>query len=148
MQYDPIKRVLGKAFNRTPFLRKVFYSLLDMLLLRAWHVGRELKKWGKSHTNKELKILDAGSGFGQYTYRMSRLFPKAQIKGVDVKEEQIADCNQFFSRIGKGDKVKMNFFSSGSIFFSPKHWKIGSFAMIFDISTSLSFLVKNPFGEW
>ncbi|GET27088.1 class I SAM-dependent methyltransferase [Prolixibacter sp. NT017] len=105
MQYDPIKRVLGKAFNRTPFLRKVFYSLLDMLLLRAWHVSRELKKWGKSHTGKELKILDAGSGFGQYTYRMSRLFPKARIKGVDVKEEQIADCNQFFNRIGKGERV-------------------------------------------
>ena len=105
MQYDPIKRVLGKAFNRTPFLRKVFYSLLDMLLLRAWHVSRELKKWGRSHGNKELTILDAGSGFGQYTYRMSRLFPKAQIKGVDVKEEQIADCNRFFNRIGKGKQV-------------------------------------------
>ena len=105
MQYDPIKRVLGKAFNRTPFLRKVFYYLLDMLLLRAWHVSRELKKWGKSRRNTQLQILDAGSGFGQYTYRMSRLFPHSRIKGVDVKVEQIADCNQFFTRIGKGEQV-------------------------------------------
>ena len=27
-QYDPVKRQLGSVFNRTPFLRKVFYQLL------------------------------------------------------------------------------------------------------------------------
>ena len=32
MQYDPIKHTLGKLFNRTPFLRKLFYRLLDLLL--------------------------------------------------------------------------------------------------------------------
>ena len=45
MQYDPVKRSLGNVFNRSPFLRKVFYGLLDLLLLRAWHVHKELRKW-------------------------------------------------------------------------------------------------------
>jgi len=45
MQYDPIKRSLGNVFNKTPFLRKMFYRLLDLLLLRAWHVHKELKQW-------------------------------------------------------------------------------------------------------
>ena len=35
------------VFNRTPFLRKLFYRLLDLLLLRAWHVHREIKRWEK-----------------------------------------------------------------------------------------------------
>ncbi|NNF01597.1 MAG: methyltransferase type 11, partial [Bacteroidia bacterium] len=47
MQYDPIKRKLGVFFNKSPFLRKVFYNLLDLLLLRAWHVHKELRTWIK-----------------------------------------------------------------------------------------------------
>ena len=49
MQYDPIKHSLGKVFNSTPFLRKVFYRLLDLLLLRSWHIRRELKKLLQEH---------------------------------------------------------------------------------------------------
>ena len=67
MQYDPIKRSLGSVFNSTPFLRKVFYRLLDLLLLRSWHVRREVKKWAAT-APKDASILDAGSGFGQYDF--------------------------------------------------------------------------------
>jgi hypothetical protein len=45
MQYDPVKRRLGVVFNSDPFLRKLFYHLLDLLLLRAWHIQRELRRW-------------------------------------------------------------------------------------------------------
>jgi 2-polyprenyl-3-methyl-5-hydroxy-6-metoxy-1,4-benzoquinol methylase len=99
MQYDPIKRSLGKVFNKTPFLRKLFYKLLDILLLRSWHVRKELRKWASSHAMKgPVNILDAGSGFGQYTYFMSGLDIRSNILAVDVKEEQIADCNEFFNK--------------------------------------------------
>lgn len=104
MQYDPIKRSLGNVFNKTPFLRKMFYRLLDLLLLRAWHVHKEVKAWAKGKNN-DIKILDAGAGFGQYSYYLSGMNPKWDILAVDVKEEQVADCNNFFSKIGR-DKVK------------------------------------------
>jgi SAM-dependent methyltransferase len=100
MQYDPIKRSLGSVFNSTPFLRKIFYRLLDLLLLRSWHVRRELRKWAEAAV-KNASILDAGSGFGQYDFYMSSKNPDWKIRGVDVKDEQIADCNAFFSRIGR-----------------------------------------------
>jgi SAM-dependent methyltransferase len=104
MQYDPIKRSLGNVFNQHPFLRKLFYQLLDWLLLRAWHIRRELRK--RSNSPTEVKnILDAGSGFGQYTYRMAKWFPKAHIKAVDIKPEQIADCTRFFQSAGMADRV-------------------------------------------
>jgi len=99
MQYDPIKRKLGKVFNRTPFLRKLFYRLLDLLLLRSWHIRKALKQWEKQE-NGEVSVLDAGSGFGQYDYWMARRNNDWKIKGVDVKEEQIDDCNDFFKQIG------------------------------------------------
>lgn len=98
MEYDPIKKSLGKFFNSSPWLRKLFYKLLDLLLLRAWHVHRELKKWRKSAPDKA-HILDAGSGFGQYSYYLSGLSDKYCILAVDVKEDQVCDCNQFFQSI-------------------------------------------------
>ena len=104
MKYDPIKKGLGNVFNRTPFLRKLFYRLLDLLLLRAWHIKRELRQ-ARRQIGEEGDVLDAGSGFGQYTYFMSRLSGKWRIKGVDVKEEQIQDCNAFFSAIGEDGRV-------------------------------------------
>lgn len=105
MQYDPIKRSLGKVFNTTPSLRKLFYQLLDLLLLRAWHIRKELRN--RSHLTPEVKtILDAGSGFGQYTYRMAKWFANAEIKAVDIKPEQIEDCNRFMQQANLSDRVK------------------------------------------
>jgi SAM-dependent methyltransferase len=100
MQYDPIKRFLGKLFSKTPFLRIVFYKLLDLLLLRTWHVKREIRAWGECRKGKQ-RILDAGSGFGQYSFFLSGMNKNWSVEAVDVKEEQVADCNAFFNRIGR-----------------------------------------------
>lgn len=105
MQYDPIKRSLGVVFNKNPFLRKLFYRLLDLLLLRTWHIKKAIRVWKKEHKNAA-NILDAGSGFGQYSYYLSKQSKNWNILGVDVKTEQIEDCNQFFNQIRKSEKVK------------------------------------------
>lgn len=107
MQYDTIKRPLGRVFNTTPQLRILFYNLLDLLLLRSWHIRKELRQIGRQRQN--LTVLDAGSGFGQYVYMMSSPRLMWQVKGVDVKQEQIDDCNQFFARIGRNDRVLFSF---------------------------------------
>jgi len=102
MQYDPIKKSLGKVFNKTPFLRVLFYRLLDILLLRTWHVKKSVREWVRNRDGNT-SILDAGSGFGQYSYFLSGISKSWTIDAVDVKEEQIADCNRFFSRIGRNN---------------------------------------------
>lgn len=99
MQYDPIKRKLGIFFNMTPAFRKLFYRLLDILLLRSWHIRKALKKWERERRDVQY-VLDAGSGFGQYDYYLGKRHRDWHIQGVDVKEEQIEDCNQFFQKIG------------------------------------------------
>jgi SAM-dependent methyltransferase len=102
MQYDPIKKSLGSVFNKSVSLRKLFYCMLDMLLLRSWHIRHELRKWKNPDSPV---VLDAGSGFGQYTYRVARMFPNALIKAVDVKDEQVLDCNRFFLKMGLNNRV-------------------------------------------
>lgn len=99
MEYDPIKRTLGGYFNRTPAARKLFYSLLDTLLLRTWHVKKAVRKFAKN-AGKNIHVLDAGFGFGQYVYFTAKNHPDWKILGVDVKTEQVKDCRDFFEKIG------------------------------------------------
>lgn len=105
MKYDPIKKSLGNIFSKKPFLRKLFYKMLDILLLRAWHIKRNLRKV-KKELGQNVDVLDAGAGFGQYVYFMSSLAKGWNITGVDIKDEQIQDCNNFFTQIRREDRVK------------------------------------------
>jgi SAM-dependent methyltransferase len=98
MEYDPIKKDLGAVFNKSMFLRKLFYKLLDLLLLRTWHIHRELRAWPKVKSG--FTMLDAGSGFGQYSFYIANRNTQCQIDAVDVKEEQIEDCGNFFKTCG------------------------------------------------
>jgi SAM-dependent methyltransferase len=107
MQYEPIKRSLGKFFTGSLFMRKTLYFLLDLLLLRTWHVKKALRKTAKQFPG-EAFILDAGSGFGQYSWRMSRMNRLWKIKAVDINSEQIDDCNRFFTKAGLSDRVVFN----------------------------------------
>lgn len=95
MKYDPIKKTFGNLVARNVFLRKIFYWILDLMFLRSWHVRKEIKE--KIKYRIKMRILDAGMGFGQYTYFLSKHFPAAEILAVDVKEEQVDDCKYFFS---------------------------------------------------
>ncbi len=115
MQYDPIKKTLGRVFSGSIFLRKVFYSLLDLLLLRTWHVKKALRKIVLKFP-AEAMVLDAGAGFGQYTWRMSRMNRNWKFKTIDIDSEHVGDCNRFFNEAGlaqrvtcsKGDLTELN----------------------------------------
>lgn len=104
MQYEPIKRSLGRFFAGSLFLRKTLYFLLDLLLLRTWHVKKALRKIARQFP-AEASVLDAGSGFGQYTWRMSRMNSRWKINAIDINEEQIDDCNTFFKKTGLSGRV-------------------------------------------
>jgi 2-polyprenyl-3-methyl-5-hydroxy-6-metoxy-1,4-benzoquinol methylase len=104
MQYEPIKRSLGRVFTKSLFLRKTLYILLDLLLLRSWHVRKAIRKIVPA-LPENTSMLDAGSGFGQYTWRMSGLHKKWKINAIDINQEQVNDCNDFFSETGRTERV-------------------------------------------
>lgn len=98
MKYDPVKKVFGDIVARNVFLRRIFYRLLDIMFLRSWHVRKSVKSLYSS--SESLNIFDAGMGFGQYSYFMAKRFRGSRIFGVDVKDEQVEDCNYFFEKRG------------------------------------------------
>lgn len=104
MQYDPIKRTLGRFFSHPPFLRRILYFLLDLLLLRSWHVRKALKSVA-SVLPENAEVLDAGSGFGQYTYRMARKNKGWKIKAVDVFPAYTEDCSNFISSTNLRERI-------------------------------------------
>jgi SAM-dependent methyltransferase len=105
MHYDPIKKQIGFIFNCCRAGRVLFFKLLDILLLRSWYVRREIRRWNKT-APVGARVLDAGSGFGQYVYFLSRLGRDFHIKGVDVKEDEIEVCEKFFGGSRSGGRVK------------------------------------------
>ena len=101
MQYDPIKQRLGAFVGSRPLRRKLFYRALDLLLLRTWHVHRALKAFAmERQTNESCRVLDAGSGFGQYSWFMARRFPSWQIHAIDLKDDEIKTSRDFFKQAG------------------------------------------------
>lgn len=98
MDYDPVKDSLGKFFNRTIFTRKLFFHFLDFILLRTWHIQREIRKWKRS-SPYNAHILDAGCGFGQYSWFLARSNNKWNIRAIDVKRDYIACANDFFREL-------------------------------------------------
>jgi SAM-dependent methyltransferase len=105
MQYDPIKRVVGRFFSGPVFMRRLFYFFLDLLLLRTWHVKKALKKILRKYPG-EAYVLDAGAGFGQYTWRMSGMNRKWKIKAVDIDQVHINNNNVFFRKAGLSGRVR------------------------------------------
>jgi len=98
MQYDPIKNVLGDVAKKAPILRKLFYWILGVMFLRTWYVKRAIKQL-LSGKKSSFELFDAGSGFGQYSYFLANTFPKVNIHAIDVKQDYIEDCKQFFASI-------------------------------------------------
>lgn len=98
MHYDPVKNVFASVIRKIPLLRIVFYKTLDLMFLRSWYVRRELRQLRKKLGNKKIKILDAGTGYGQYSYFMAKYLFPCEILAVDIKEDWINDCKVFFNQ--------------------------------------------------
>ncbi len=102
MYYDPIKNIFAEAVKHNAFLRKLFYKILNLMFLRSWYVRKQLKKIRLKFQSKHIDILDAGTGYAQYSYFMYKYLQPANILAVDVKEDWIEDCKAFFEK----EKIK------------------------------------------
>ncbi len=100
MHYEKVKKKIEKIYGSSIFLRKLFYRLLNILLLRTWHVYRELNKLKDNITKKPVEVLDAGSGFGIYSYFLAKKNPLWNITSVDINKDEIEQCQIFFNKAG------------------------------------------------
>ena len=96
MDYDPVKDRLGSFFWASPLRTKAFYRTLDAVFLRSWYVRRTLRQIiAAAPAGRPFRVLDAGTGFGQYTYWLLRSFPDVEVVAVDVKQDYLDRAKAF-----------------------------------------------------
>lgn len=98
VDYDPVKDRLGRFFWRSPARTKAFYRILDAVFLRSWYVRRALRQRIRALGDRPVRVLDAGTGFGQYAYWLVDTFPNVEVVAVDVKDEYLARAQTFISQ--------------------------------------------------
>lgn len=97
--YDPVKDRFADIIRKFRFLRTLFYKLLDLFFLRSWYVRDLLREYGPPFDRQgPWKLLDAGSGFGQYDRFILREFSNVRIKAIDVKSDYLQDSRHYFER--------------------------------------------------
>jgi len=98
MEYDPIKLKLAKILKRNPFLRGLFHKSLDLMFLRSWYVGRELRRMRASF-KPGANVLDAGTGFGQYSDRIKRMYPNVSIAALELERDHLYGVEDYFKKV-------------------------------------------------
>jgi SAM-dependent methyltransferase len=112
VDYDPVKNRLGAVAWRSPARTKAFYRLLDLVFLRAWYVRRRLRALLAPMSKlppagrRPVRVLDAGTGFGQYAYFLVSSFPNVEVTAVDVKADYLARARAFFDRTPYAARVR------------------------------------------
>lgn len=107
MYYDPIKDRLGRVFSSHPFLQKIFYTLLHTVFLRSWYVRREIDDvLNLIPSSRQIDVLDAGTGFGQYAWYVARQFPSSRVLAVDLKEDYLEDARTFIRQTPQRSQVQ------------------------------------------
>ncbi len=128
--YDPVKDKFARIVKNSRRLRRFFYFLLDLFFLRSWHIRRILKKRGEDFEKYgDWKLLDAGSGFGQYDRFILETFQNVTIHSVDIKKEYLEDSKHYFKdEIIKG---RITFNEADLLTFSEN--EIFEFAICIDV---------------
>jgi len=92
-----------------PGVTRAFFGLLHMIFLRAWYVRRELKRQIQARSGANtIRVLDAGTGFGQFSYWIARRFPSVRITAVDIKQEYLDRASILFAKANLAERVEFS----------------------------------------
>jgi SAM-dependent methyltransferase len=99
MDYEPLKGRLAGLFLRQPWLKRLLFLLSRQVFLRELEVRRALRQLA-AEGFRPRRILDAGTGYGQYALALKRFFPGAQIISVDINPACVAQLQDLCQRGG------------------------------------------------
>ncbi len=69
------------------------------IFLRSRYIKQELKGILRG-LSSEAEVLDAGFGYGQYSYWIARKFPSLQVLSVEIEDALIDDFQNFLDKAG------------------------------------------------
>lgn len=104
MEYDPIKDRFGSLIDSYPRCLPILFGILDSLFLRTWYVHRVLQKL---KLGSGARLLDAGTGFGQYAWHVLRKYSGVSVTGIDIKKDYLERADRCFRVFGLSDRVEL-----------------------------------------
>ena len=104
MDYDPVKDKFGALVNGKYWPTRIFFALLHVFFLRAWYVRRALHAVLKPKIGS-VRMLDAGTGFGQYAYWAAKNYPKVRVHAVDIKQSYLDRAKTFTEQAGMDTRI-------------------------------------------
>lgn len=103
MKYDIVKDKIAFLISLFPILRKIFYKVLNCLILRQQYVFKLIKDIYPDKETK-FKMYDAGGGYLQYTDYVLTNYTKAQVFAVDIKDDYIDEYSHFIRNNSKNNR--------------------------------------------
>lgn len=104
MEYDSIKDRISHWFDSYPKLLPLLFVVLDLLFLRTWYVHRAIREM---KLGPDSKLLDAGTGFGQYAWHALRKYPGIFVTATDLKEDYLERASKCFEVFGLSDRIEL-----------------------------------------
>ncbi len=104
MEYDAIKDRLGRWLDSYPRLLPLLFGLLDLFFLRAWYVHRALRR---RNLGSDSRLLDAGTGFGQYAWHALRKYPGISVTATDLKNDYLERAAKCFDLFGLSSQIEL-----------------------------------------
>lgn len=101
MRQSEFRQALRQFLHERPGFRTLFYTLTEALVVSFWHIRKELWGLALNQSRRNLHVLDAGAGMGQYEHFMSSRFPGWNICALDREASEVAECNRYFLERGK-----------------------------------------------
>lgn len=98
MKYDSVKDIIARIIGFLPPLRKMFYSVLDLQILRHWYIKRKIRK--NFSREKKIEYYDAGAGMGQFSYFILNKYEKSRVFAVDLKDDYLQSFKHFAKKEG------------------------------------------------
>lgn len=105
MLYEPIKDRFIRAAAGSQVVRRLYYMMLHVVFLRSWYVRRALQRIIGRMDGAEVRVLDAGTGLGQFAYYMVRRYPAVRVHGVDINESYLEYARRFIGKTRCADRV-------------------------------------------
>ncbi|MBK7752536.1 MAG: hypothetical protein IPI41_08010, partial [Flavobacteriales bacterium] len=85
-----------QRLHRSRCCGKPFYGLLDLLLLRAWHIHKGITGVATLGRQRGPPTPTPAPGMASHSYWLSGFSEQWQVTAIDVKEEQVAGLHAFF----------------------------------------------------
>ncbi len=113
MEYESIKNILKPFIGCSVLIYKLILFFLDLVILRSWYIRKEIFLWSKK-ISYQAKILDAGSGLGQYISLLSKKGSNLNLVSLEDDADKIRLQEYLFHDI---DKRNIKFICSNLVDF-------------------------------